>query len=172
MDRTEVTVVGYFNGKSDLFDEYVVAANEMRGTFKFMHTFDPEVAKSFDVPQESVVVYIPEVFWTEYENKTYTLNKKSATYKEIINFIRTNSVPLVGWRNKRNEFKYHERPLVVMYYDGKWVLFHFEFSRRKFELRIWKEKLDFPAKNNIQIWKIFEFEFQKMTKLWIIALKW
>merc|ERR1719210_222364 len=30
MDRTEVTVVGFFNGKSDLYDEYIVAANEMR----------------------------------------------------------------------------------------------------------------------------------------------
>merc|ERR1711976_112468 len=117
MDRTEVTVVGYFNGKSDLYDEYVVAANEMRGTFKFMHSFDPEVAKAFDVPQESVVVYMPEIFWTQYENKTHVLTKKSATYKEIISFIRTNSVPLVGWRNKRNEFKYHERPLIVIYYD-------------------------------------------------------
>jgi protein disulfide-isomerase A4 len=117
MDRTEVTVVGYFNGKSDLYDEYVVAANEMRGTFKFMHSFDADVAKSFDVAQESIVVYMPEIFWTQYENKTHTLTKKSATYKEIISFIRTNSVPLVGWRNKRNEFKYHERPLVVIYYD-------------------------------------------------------
>merc|ERR1711899_309575 len=117
MDRTEVTVVGYFNGKSDLYDEYVVAANEMRGTFKFMHSFDPDVAKSFAVPQESIVVYMPEIFWTQYENKTHVLTKKSATYKEIISFIRTNSVPLVGWRNKRNEFKYHERPLIVIYYD-------------------------------------------------------
>jgi len=117
MDRTEVTVVGYFNGKSDLYDEYIVAANEMRGTFKFMHTFDADVAKSFDVPQETIVVYMPEIFWTEYENKTYTLTKKSATYKEIISFIRTNSVPLVGWRNKKNLFKYHERPLIVIYYD-------------------------------------------------------
>merc|ERR1711994_416905 len=32
-------------------------------------------------------------------------------------FVRTNSLPLVGWRNKRNEFKYSERPLVVIYYD-------------------------------------------------------
>ena len=80
--------MGYFNGKSDLYDEYLVAANEMRGTFKFMHSFDPEVAKSFDVPQESVVVYIPEIFWTPYENKTQVLTKKSATYKEIITFIR------------------------------------------------------------------------------------
>lgn len=117
MDRTEVTVVGYFNGKSDLYDEYVVAANEMRGTFKFMHSFDADVAKSFDVAQESIVVYMPEIFWTQYENKTHSLTKKSATYKEIITFIRSNSVPLVGWRNKRNEFKYHERPLVVIYYD-------------------------------------------------------
>lgn len=88
MDRTEVTIVGYFNGKSDLYDEYIVAANEMRGTFKFMHSFNADVAKSFDVPQESVVIYIPEVFWTPYENKTHVLNKKSATYKEIINFIK------------------------------------------------------------------------------------
>ena len=160
MDRTEVTVVGYFNGKSDLFDEYVVAANEMRGTFKFMHTFDPEVAKSFDVPQESVVVYIPEVFWTEYENKTYTLNKKSATYKEIINFIRTNSVPLVGWRNKRNEFKYHERPLVVMYYDGKWVLFHFEFSRRKVNLKYEKRNWIFPLKITSKFEKYLNLNFK------------
>merc|ERR1712001_47371 len=117
MDRTEVTVVGFFNGKSDLFDEYIVAANEMRNTFKFMHTFDADVAKSFNVPQESVAVYMPEIFWTEYENKTHVLSKKSATYKEIITFVRTNSLPLVGWRNKRNEFKYSERPLVVIYYD-------------------------------------------------------
>jgi len=32
-------------------------------------------------------------------------------------FVRTNSLPLVGWRNKRSEFKYSERPLVVIYYD-------------------------------------------------------
>jgi len=117
MDRTEVTVVGYFSGKSDLYDEYIVAANGMRGSFKFMHSFDPDVAKSFDVAQESIVVYVPEIFWTQYENKTHVLTKKSATYKEIISFIRTNSVPLVGWRNKKNAFKYHERPLVVIYYD-------------------------------------------------------
>ena len=125
MDRTEVTVVGFFNGKSDLFDEYIVAANEMRNTFKFMHTFDADVAKSFNVPQESVAVYMPEIFWTEYENKTHVLSKKSATYKEIITFVRTNSLPLVGWRNKRNEFKYSERPLVVIYLYHSTVLKEF-----------------------------------------------
>lgn len=117
MDRTEVTVIGFFDGKSDMYDEYIVAANEMRGTFKFMHTFDPEIATSFKIPQETVAVFMPEIFWTDYENKTYTLTKKSATYKEIITFIRTNSLPLVGQRTKKNDFKYSERPLIVVYYD-------------------------------------------------------
>jgi len=117
MDRLEITVVGFFAGKSDLYDEYVVAANEMRGTFKFIHSFDAEVAAGFKVPQESVVVFQPEIFHSPYENSTFTLTKKSATYKEIIGFVKRNSVPLVGMRTKQNAFKFVERPLVVVYYD-------------------------------------------------------
>ena len=118
MDRLETTVVGFFNGKSDLYDEFVVAANEMRGSYRFMHTFDEEIAKSFNVPADTVAIYQPEIYWTEFENKTYTLSKKSGTYKEIIQFIRKNSIPLVGQRTKQNmNFKYPEKPIIVLYYD-------------------------------------------------------
>jgi len=118
LDRLETTVVGFFNGKSDLYDEFVVAANEMRGTYRFLHTFDVDIAKSFKVPPDSVVVYQPEIYWSDHENKTYTLSKKSGTYKEIIQFIRRSSVPLVGQRTKKNmHFKYPERPQIVIYYD-------------------------------------------------------
>jgi protein disulfide-isomerase A4 len=117
MDRLDATVVGFFKEKSDLYDEYIVAANEMRGTFRFLHTFSEDIAKSFQIPRESIVVFQPEIFWSEFENKTHILNKKSATYKEIIQFIRRTSLPLVGQRTKQNLFKYSERPLVVVYYD-------------------------------------------------------
>ena len=36
---------------------------------------------------------------------------------QFFSLNRTNSVPLVGWRNKRNEFKYVDRPIIVIYYD-------------------------------------------------------
>lgn len=117
LDRNEITVVGFFKEDSDLYDEYMVASNEMRGTWKFMHTFDEEVAQSFGFPLETVAVFQPEIFWSKYENKTYHLTKKSATYKELITFIRRYSVPLVGQRTKFNQFKYTEKPLVVLYYD-------------------------------------------------------
>ena len=110
-------VVGFFDGQSDLYDEYMVTANEMRGTWKFMHSFDAEVAKSFDLPLETVAVFQPEIFWSKYENKTYSMTKRSATYKELMTFIRKHAVPLVGQRTKQNMFKYTERPLIVIYYD-------------------------------------------------------
>ncbi|QQP38011.1 Protein disulfide-isomerase [Caligus rogercresseyi] len=93
MDRLEATIVGFFKGSaaqhSDFFDEYIVAANEMRGTFQFLHTFSEE----------------------------YSNQKSSATYKEIVSFIKKSSIPLVGQRTKKNLFKYAPRPLVVIYYD-------------------------------------------------------
>ena len=118
LNRLDTTVVGFFKGKSDLYDEYVVAANEMRGSYKFLHTFDEDIAKSFNIPGDSVVVYQPEIYWSEYENKTHSLSKKSATFKEIIQFIRKTSIPLVGQRTKQNTaFKYPEKPIIVLYYD-------------------------------------------------------
>jgi hypothetical protein len=63
--------MGFFHKKSDLYNEYIVAANEMRGAFKFMHSFDPEMAEAFHVPMESIGVFMPEIFWTPYENKTH-----------------------------------------------------------------------------------------------------
>jgi len=90
----------------------------MRGSYRFMHTFDEDIAKSFKVPADTVAIYQPEIYWSEFENKTYTLSKKSATFKEIIQFIRKNSIPLVGQRTKENmNFKYPEKPIVVLYYD-------------------------------------------------------
>ena len=101
--------MGFFNKKSDLYNEYIVAANEMRGAFKFMHTFDADIAKQFDVPVESVGVFMPEIFWSPFENKTHLLTKKSANPLEIVTFVRKFSVPLVGHRTKMNSFKYTSR---------------------------------------------------------------
>ena len=80
-------------------------------------TFMTVIFWSCQIPLESVTVFMPEIFASPYENNTYTLSKKSATYKEIISFIKKFSVPLVGQRTKKNDFKYTERPLIVVYYD-------------------------------------------------------
>ncbi|XP_023336039.1 probable protein disulfide-isomerase A4 [Eurytemora carolleeae] len=170
--QLEATVVGFFKGKSDLFDEYLVAANEMRGLFRFLHTTDTDrflhttdpdrflhntdtalyldfstlliligfstllilidfstililflhttdtaLAKEFGFPPDTVTVFQPEIYHSPYENKTFSFTKKSGTYKEIIQFVRKSSIPLVGQRTRTNLHKYSERPLIVLYYD-------------------------------------------------------
>ena len=84
---------------------------------RFIHTIDPSVAEEFKVPAETVAVYVPEIYHSPYENSTYTLSKKSATYKEIMQFVKKYSVPLVSQRTKANEFKFTERPMIVVYFD-------------------------------------------------------
>ena len=79
IDRLETAVVGFFNGKSDMHDEYIVASNEMRGTFKFMHTTDVAIAEQFKILPETVAVFQPEVTWTTHEDPTLLLTKQSAT---------------------------------------------------------------------------------------------
>jgi len=165
MDRLETTVVGFFKGKSDLYDEFIVAANEMRGSYRFLHTFDEEIAKSFNVPGDTVTVYQPEIYYSEFENKTFSLSKKSATYKEIIQFIRKSSIPLVGQRTKQNmNFKYPEKPIIVLYYDVNYdhqFLKDTQFIRKKI-LEIAKHFTDSNLKFAISNEDEFEDELKSL----------
>eukprot|EP00088_Acartia_fossae_P059160 TRINITY_DN6994_c0_g1_i2.p1 TRINITY_DN6994_c0_g1~~TRINITY_DN6994_c0_g1_i2.p1 ORF type:complete len:684 (+),score=152.98 TRINITY_DN6994_c0_g1_i2:49-2100(+) len=118
MNRLESTVVGFFAEKTDLYEEYIAAANQMRGKYRFLHTFDTEIAGKFKADPNSIVVFQPEIFQSEYEESSYTFKKKSGTYKEIMEFIRKSSIPLVGQRTRTNMMhKYNTKPLIVVYYD-------------------------------------------------------
>ena len=84
LDRTEITVVGFFLGKSDLYDEYLVAANEMRGTFKFMHTFSQETADSFKVNKDDLQYFLISVFHSNEDLNTWQ--------------VRFNETDLTDWK--------------------------------------------------------------------------
>ncbi|XP_057369864.1 LOW QUALITY PROTEIN: probable protein disulfide-isomerase A4 [Daphnia carinata] len=120
MDRTEATVVGFFSSKSPLYEEYMAASEELRGILTCLHTFEKDVASHYKVIPDSIVVYQPEIFHSEYEKSSHEFLQLKArgNAKDIVNFVKEKSVPLVGQRTKRNEaFKYSTKPLIVVYYD-------------------------------------------------------
>lgn len=55
----------------------LLSANEVRDDYKFAHVLDKEVTKSFNLVANSVVVFVPERFHTEYEPKRHILDKVS-----------------------------------------------------------------------------------------------
>lgn len=116
--RTDANVIGYFAERNDMFDEYIGAANELRGKLPFFHTFDQASAMHLKLKVNSVTILMPEIYHSQYEEKVFRYTKASGTYKEIAAWVAKKSIPLVGQRSKGNmEFKYETRPLIVVYYD-------------------------------------------------------
>ena len=48
-----------------------------------------KVAEEFGFPPDTVAVFQPEIYRSAFENATFSLTKKSGTYKEIIQFVRS-----------------------------------------------------------------------------------
>ena len=53
LDRLEATVLGLFNEKSDLFEEFMVAANEMRGSYRWLKFLVVGTDHAFDFDYEN-----------------------------------------------------------------------------------------------------------------------
>ncbi|XP_045613093.1 protein disulfide-isomerase A4 [Procambarus clarkii] len=116
--RKEANVIAYFTKKNDMFDEYIGAANELRGKLSFFHTFDEVTSEHFKLKPNTITILMPEIYFSKYEDNVSKYTKATGTYKEIAAWIAKKSVPLVGQRTRSNmEFKYATRPLVVVYYD-------------------------------------------------------
>ncbi|XP_065561152.1 probable protein disulfide-isomerase A4 isoform X1 [Artemia franciscana] len=164
LDRLEATIVGFFSNKSDFFNEFTVASNEIRGTYRILHTFDENTLSYYEMNPDTVAVFQPEITHTQYENKIYRLHKPVGTFKDILNFVEEKGTPLVGLRSKHNiGFKYTERPLVVVYYDVNYDYQYVkdtEFVRKK----IVKVAREFTAEHPFQFAISNEEEFAEELK--------
>ncbi|XP_029641000.1 protein disulfide-isomerase A4 isoform X1 [Octopus sinensis] len=143
MKEDDITIVGFFNSlDAPLMSSYLDAANEVRDDYKFAHVLDKDVTKSYDLVANSIVVFVPERFQTEYEPKKHVLNKDDAQRSDILSFIEKNQFPLVGHYNFNNEKKYNTKyPLCLVFYTVDW-----SFDYRK-ATQIWRKKIAKIARN-------------------------
>lgn len=117
--KIDATVVGFFEPDlDDLYINFIEAANNLRGKFTFLHSFKKDVRKQFGYQKPAIVLFLPELFATDYEPTKFDFNDIQATSTDIINFIQKSSLPLVGERSRKSQWKYNNKfPLVVVYYD-------------------------------------------------------
>ncbi|XP_055937281.1 protein disulfide-isomerase A4-like [Argiope bruennichi] len=117
--KIDTTVVGFFDSNlDDFYRNFVEAANSLRGKFTFLHSFKTDVRKQLGYQKSTIVLFLPELFHTEYEPKKYDFDNAEASPSEIIDFIQKFSLPLVGERSRKSQWKYNNKfPLVVVYYE-------------------------------------------------------
>jgi len=102
-------VVGFFNGdgkNSQLHSSFQVVANKMRDSYVFGKVVDPAIAKHFGVDGEALVA-----FKTYDDKKTiYTASPKT---KDVEDWIKANSFPVVGEMTEENQENYQKRDLPI-----------------------------------------------------------
>jgi len=102
--------VGFFDqarsATSQLYSAFAIAANRLRDSYVFGKVFDPEVAKHYGVEQDSIVAF------KQFDEGKVVYQGSSKT-KELEDWIRTNSVALVGRLTQDNLDVYVRRNLPI-----------------------------------------------------------
>ncbi|XP_073686930.1 protein disulfide-isomerase A4 [Garra rufa] len=145
-DGDDAVIVGVFSSEEDaVYETYQEACNSLREDYKFMHTFNNEVAKFLKASPGQVVMLQPEKFRSTHEPASHSLTIKDSTpASEVQEFFKKHILPLVGHRKQSNDAKrYTARPLVVVYYG---VDFSFDY---RVATQFWRSKVlevakDFP----------------------------
>jgi protein disulfide-isomerase A1 len=123
-----VSVVGYFAEKSNLYVQYMKAANELRESgINLMHTRNASSTSSSSEEYETdtVIVHSAKYLLTRHDQPSRVLRDAAATSDDIVKFIRESSVPLVDHRTRGN-VRNDARPLLVVYYK---VDFGYHYGR-------------------------------------------
>ncbi|XP_016339279.1 protein disulfide-isomerase A4-like [Sinocyclocheilus anshuiensis] len=145
-DGDDSVIVGVFSSEEDAaYEIYQEACNSLREDYRFMHTFNNEVAKFLKASPGQAVMLQPEKFRSKYEPASHSLTIKDSTpASEVQEFFKKHILPLVGHRKQSNDVKrYTTRPLVVVYYG---VDFSFDY---RVATQFWRSKVlevakDFP----------------------------
>ncbi|GIY99471.1 protein disulfide-isomerase A4 [Caerostris extrusa] len=164
LGKIDATVVGFFNPDSeDFYQNFIEAANSLRGKFTFVHTFKKDVRKQFGYKDPTIVLFLPDIYATDYEPKKHHLYNAQATSSEIIEFIQKFSLPLVGQRSRKNQWKYSDKfPLVVVYYDVDFSFDH-RVQTQLIRKEVAKVAKDYKGKITFAISNENEYEDELQT---------
>ncbi|CAJ0600087.1 unnamed protein product [Cylicocyclus nassatus] len=138
MQKEDVTIIGFFESDaSPAFEPFSEAAEMLRQDFKYIGwVSDPEAFKKYDAKPNDMIIFYPTLFQSKFEPKSRTYNREGAPAEELVSFLRSFCLPLVGKRTKENiPTRYGKFPLVVVYYNADFSLQYREGSE------YWRQKV-------------------------------
>lgn len=102
-------VVGFFNGdgkSSQLHSSFQVVASKQRDTYIFGKVTDPAIAKHYGIDGEALVAF------KQFDDKKTVYTGSSKT-KDVEDWIKANSFPIVGELTEENQEQYSKRDLPI-----------------------------------------------------------
>ncbi|VDN04299.1 unnamed protein product [Thelazia callipaeda] len=145
MLKNDVTIIGFFADESEIILDALSDAGKpeiTRNDLNIAVCLEKDVAQHFQINEDKIVIFFPEIYWSKYEPNQIVYEKKAGTAEDLVTFFQENSTPLVGHRTRKNvASRYTTFPLVVIYYNVDFSLEYREGTQ------YWRKKvLDFANK--------------------------
>lgn len=117
--KSDVGVVGFFAGESDLKSTFLKVADKLREKVRFGHSAAQDVFEKQSLKSDSIVLFRPPQMQSKFE-PNFVVYDGDANKDDLEKFIKKNFHGLVGHRQRdnMNDFK---SPLVVAYYGVDYV---------------------------------------------------
>lgn len=116
--ETQYAIVGFFNQEkqqnSQLYSAFTVLSNRMRDSFVFGKVYDAQVAEHFGVQQDALVAF--KGFELKEKDRRVVYEGDPST-KNVEDWMRSNSLPLVGefTDEKADQYQKRDLPLAKLY---------------------------------------------------------
>ena len=118
---------------SQTLAKYEEAAEKYRDEYRYAVVRERKIQAHFTtVEGDCVVLFQPSRFHSKYEEKTAVLRlSPNTTAADIVAFVDTSIVPLVGQLTATNEkLMYAQRPLVIAYFNVNWHPDHWKATQQ------------------------------------------
>ncbi|XP_025093712.1 protein disulfide-isomerase A4-like isoform X2 [Pomacea canaliculata] len=144
LKEDDINVLGIFDSETDpRLQTFQDSLQDIREEYRSGFTTDETIKNHYKANSGSVLVIIPERYYTSYEPKWKVFEIKEDTKPdEITKFIVDNEFPLVGSMDSNNQARYAKRsPLCLFFYDVDWGFDHREATQ------MWRKKIASIAKD-------------------------
>ena len=140
LDSKTNVVMGFFESeKADGADAFQKAANELRESMKFAHSFDAEVAKAAGQEMNSIVLLRPKVMKSKFEEQVEVYDKEKYTVGLIRNWIKSASkglAPVVEPADQES-----------LGYPQVLAIYHVDYNRDPKGTQYWRNRVMKVAQN-------------------------
>jgi len=116
--KEDVSVVGFFEGNSDLKSSFAKVADKLRESVRFGVSSTKDIAEKYGYTN-SIVLFRPKHLNNKFESNVVVYDG-SASKEEITSWVEKNFHGLVGHRTMDNAEQF-KQPLVVAYYGVDYV---------------------------------------------------
>ncbi|XP_067832017.1 protein disulfide-isomerase A3-like [Heptranchias perlo] len=146
----DASVVGFFADSSSASRaQFIKAANSLRNSYRFAHTYTPELLQQHSVDGEAVILFRPPRLANKFEESKVMVDDLSSSTK-ITKFVKENSYGICPHLTLDNKDQMSGKDLLTAYYEV-------DYDKNPKGTNYWRNRVMMIAKKFVEAGKKLSF---------------